>query len=45
MESVKTVIEAYLKWKPETNIIVVDWSNMAAGSYVVNAAPNTKKVN
>ncbi|XP_077288536.1 phospholipase A1-like [Arctopsyche grandis] len=44
MESVQTVVGAYLKWQPETNVIVVDWSNMAVGSYIVNAAPNTKKV-
>lgn len=43
-ESIHTVISAYLESKPEDNIVLLDWSNMAMGSYYVNAAPNTRKV-
>lgn len=43
-ESVNTIVGAYLSAQPETNIVVVDWSNMAYGSYFLNAAPNTGKV-
>lgn len=43
-ESVKVVVEAYLQAQPDTNVILVDWSNMAFGNYFLNAAPNTKKV-
>lgn len=43
-ESVKVVVEAYLQAQPDTNVILVDWSNMAFGNYLLNAAPNTKKV-
>ncbi|XP_077289223.1 pancreatic triacylglycerol lipase-like isoform X2 [Arctopsyche grandis] len=43
-ESVKVMAEAYLKGQPDTNFVLVDWANMAFGNYVLNAAPNTKKV-
>ncbi|GBP60264.1 Lipase member H-B [Eumeta japonica] len=38
------MVSAYLEARPETNVLLLDWSNMAHGSYLVNAAPNTKKV-
>lgn len=38
------MVKAYLEARPNTNVVLLDWSNMAHGSYLVNAAPNTKKV-
>ncbi|KAI8422635.1 hypothetical protein MSG28_006415 [Choristoneura fumiferana] len=43
-ESVQVMVSAYLEAKPGTNIILLDWSNMSHGSYLVNAARNTRKV-
>ncbi|CAK1540636.1 unnamed protein product [Leptosia nina] len=43
-ESIQVMVSAYLETRPDTNIILIDWSNMAHGSYLVNAARNTKKV-
>ncbi|CAH4029329.1 pancreatic lipase-related protein 2-like isoform X1 [Pieris brassicae] len=43
-ESVQVMVSAHLDARPDTNIILVDWSNMSHGSYLVNAARNTKKV-
>ncbi|CAG9785583.1 unnamed protein product [Diatraea saccharalis] len=43
-ESIQVVVSSYLESKPGTNIILLDWSNMSHGSYLVNAARNTKKV-
>ncbi|KAM3963736.1 inactive pancreatic lipase-related protein 1 [Aphomia sociella] len=43
-ESVQVVVNAYLEAKPGTNIVLLDWSNMSHGSYLVNAVRNTKKV-
>ncbi|XP_041988130.1 pancreatic lipase-related protein 2-like isoform X2 [Aricia agestis] len=43
-ESVQVMVSAYLEARPNTNVILLDWSNMSHGSYLVNAARNTKKV-
>ncbi|XP_072938872.1 inactive pancreatic lipase-related protein 1-like [Epargyreus clarus] len=43
-ESIQVMVNAYLEARPETNVLLLDWSNMAHGSYLVNAARNTKKV-
>lgn len=43
-ESVHTIVSAYLQAQPNTNMILIDWSNMAFGTYHINAAPNTKLV-
>ncbi|XP_031770727.2 pancreatic lipase-related protein 2 isoform X2 [Galleria mellonella] len=43
-ESVQVVANAYLEAKPDTNVVLLDWSNMSHGSYLVNAVGNTKKV-
>ncbi|XP_037298355.1 pancreatic lipase-related protein 2 isoform X1 [Manduca sexta] len=43
-ESVQVIVNAYLEARPDTNVILLDWSNMSHGSYLVNAARNTKKV-
>ncbi|XP_045495073.1 inactive pancreatic lipase-related protein 1-like isoform X2 [Colias croceus] len=43
-ESIQVMVSAYLESRPDTNVILIDWSNMAHGSYLVNAARNTKKV-
>ncbi|XP_063532013.1 pancreatic lipase-related protein 2-like isoform X2 [Cydia strobilella] len=43
-ESVQVMVSAYLEAKPSTNVVLLDWSNMSHGSYLVNAARNTKKV-
>lgn len=43
-ESVHTVVKAYLDSRPDDNIVLIDWSNMAMGNYFINAAPNTRKV-
>ncbi|KOB76724.1 Vitellogenin [Operophtera brumata] len=40
----EVVVSAYLEARPDTNVVLLDWSNMAHGSYVVNAARNTRKV-
>ncbi|XP_026315342.1 pancreatic lipase-related protein 2-like isoform X2 [Hyposmocoma kahamanoa] len=41
-ESVQVMVNAYLETRPGTNVILLDWSNMSHGSYLVNAARNTK---
>ncbi|CAB3223265.1 unnamed protein product [Arctia plantaginis] len=43
-QSIRVTVNAYLQARPGTNVILLDWSNMAHGSYLVNAARNTKKV-
>ncbi|KAI5636167.1 lipase domain-containing protein [Phthorimaea operculella] len=43
-ESVQVMVSAYLEARPGTNVILLDWSNMSHGSYLLNAARNTKKV-
>ncbi|XP_075974575.1 inactive pancreatic lipase-related protein 1-like isoform X2 [Anticarsia gemmatalis] len=43
-ESIQVMVNAYLEARPGTNVVLLDWSNMAHGSYLVNAARNTKKV-
>ncbi|XP_050664990.1 pancreatic lipase-related protein 2-like [Leptidea sinapis] len=43
-ESIQVIVNAYLEARPDVNVILLDWSNMAHGSYLVNAARNTKKV-
>lgn len=43
-ESVKVMVTSYLEARPNTNVVLLDWSNMSHGSYLVNAARNTKKV-
>nr|XP_021182345.2 inactive pancreatic lipase-related protein 1 isoform X1 [Helicoverpa armigera] len=43
-ESIQVMVSSYLEARPGTNVILLDWSNMAHGSYLVNAARNTKKV-
>ncbi|XP_013142799.1 PREDICTED: pancreatic lipase-related protein 2-like [Papilio polytes] len=43
-ESIQVMVNAYLEARPNTNVLLLDWSNMAHGSYLVNAARNTKKV-
>ncbi|KAJ2950132.1 hypothetical protein O0L34_g11480 [Tuta absoluta] len=43
-ESVQVMVSAYLEARPDTNVILLDWSNMSHGSYLLNAARNTKKV-
>ncbi|KAF9412373.1 hypothetical protein HW555_009118 [Spodoptera exigua] len=43
-ESIQVMVNAYLEARPGTNVILLDWSNMAHGSYFFNAAKNTKKV-
>ncbi|XP_028167635.1 pancreatic triacylglycerol lipase-like isoform X1 [Ostrinia furnacalis] len=43
-ESIQVVVNAYLESRPGTNVILLDWSNMSHGSYLLNAARNTKKV-
>ncbi|CAH0714530.1 unnamed protein product, partial [Brenthis ino] len=43
-ESVQVMVNAYLEARPGTNVVLLDWSNMSHGSYLVNAARNTKKV-
>ncbi|XP_053612720.1 inactive pancreatic lipase-related protein 1-like isoform X2 [Plodia interpunctella] len=43
-ESVQVMVSAYLEARPGTNIVLLDWSNMSHGSYLVNAVRNSKKV-
>ncbi|XP_061380918.1 inactive pancreatic lipase-related protein 1-like isoform X1 [Danaus plexippus] len=43
-ESVQVMVNSYLEARPDVNVILLDWSNMAHGSYLLNAARNTKKV-
>ncbi|XP_049868423.1 inactive pancreatic lipase-related protein 1 isoform X2 [Pectinophora gossypiella] len=43
-ESVQVMVSSYLESRPGTNVVLLDWSNMSHGSYLVNAARNTKKV-
>uniref|UniRef100_A0A2H1V975 SFRICE_028838 n=1 Tax=Spodoptera frugiperda TaxID=7108 RepID=A0A2H1V975_SPOFR len=43
-ESIKTIVNAYLQTKPGTNVILLDWSEMAQGSYTFSAVWNAKKV-
>ncbi|XP_060803869.1 inactive pancreatic lipase-related protein 1 isoform X2 [Amyelois transitella] len=43
-ESVQVMVSAYLECRPGTNVVLLDWSNMSHGSYLVNAVRNSKKV-
>lgn len=40
----QVMVNSYLEARPDVNVILLDWSNMAHGSYLLNAARNTKKV-
>lgn len=42
-ESTQTVIESYLI-RNDHNIILLDWSSLADGNYIIDAAVNVKKV-
>lgn len=42
-ESVQTIIKAYLA-RGDHNIIILDWSELAAGSYIMDALPNIRRV-
>lgn len=42
-ESVRTIIKAYLS-RGDHNIIILDWSKLASGSYIWDALPNVRKV-
>ncbi|KAF9412372.1 hypothetical protein HW555_009117 [Spodoptera exigua] len=43
-ESIKVIVNAYLQAKPVTNVILLDWSEMAQGSYLLSAVWNAKTV-
>ncbi|XP_022814759.1 inactive pancreatic lipase-related protein 1-like [Spodoptera litura] len=43
-ESIKVIVNAYLQARPGTNVILLDWSEMAQGSYALNAVWNAKRV-
>jgi hypothetical protein len=42
-ESVNVVVDAYIK-RNDHNLVIVDWSELADGSYIFDAVPNHKRV-
>lgn len=42
-ESVTVIVQSYLK-RNDHNILVLDWSDLADGNYLVDAVPNAKQV-
>lgn len=42
-ESVNVIVNAYLK-RNDHNILVLDWSSLADGNYLLDAVPNAKLV-
>lgn len=43
VESVHVIVDAYQK-RGDHNLIVLDWTNLADGSYLLEAVPNCLKV-
>lgn len=42
-DSVRTIVEAYIK-RGDHNILVLDWSQLADGNYLIDAVQNIKHV-
>lgn len=42
-ESVSAIVEAYLQ-RDDHNVLVLDWSELASGNYLIDAVPNAKQV-
>lgn len=42
-ESVNAIVDAYLR-RNEHNVLVIDWSQLAIGNYLIDAVPNAKQV-
>lgn len=42
-ESVSAIVNAYLE-RCDYNILVLEWSELAKGNYLVDAVPNAKQV-
>lgn len=42
-ESVRAIVDAYLQ-RTDYNILVLDWSDLASGNYLIDAVPNAKQV-
>lgn len=43
VESIHVIVDAYLK-RGDHNLLVLDWSELADGSYVLDCVPNMKQV-
>lgn len=43
-ESVRAIVDAYLQ-RADHNVLVLDWSELASGNYLIDAVPNAKQVN
>lgn len=42
-ESVNVIVDSYLQ-RNDHNILVLDWSQLANGNYLIDAVPNAKQV-
>lgn len=42
-QSVHVIVDAYIK-RGDHNILVLDWSELADGNYLIDAVPNIKQV-
>lgn len=42
-ESVSAIVDAYLQ-RNDHNVLIVDWSQLALGNYLIDAVPNAKQV-
>lgn len=42
-ESVSAIVDAYLE-RNDHNVLVLDWSELAKGNYLIDAVPNAKQV-
>lgn len=42
-ESVKVIVDSYLQ-RNDYNVLVLDWSQLANGNYLIDAVPNAKQV-
>lgn len=42
-QSIHVIVDAYIK-RGDHNILVLDWSELADGNYLIDAVPNIKQV-
>lgn len=42
-ESVNVIVDAYLQ-RNDHNVLALEWSELAAGNYLIDAVPNAKQV-
>lgn len=42
-DSVREIVDAYLQ-RDDYNVLVLDWTELASGNYLIDAVPNAKQV-